>query len=90
MNIDIVSGYNYAFSLLICGDTTGQITCWNIPTTGLNFTPFKTWKAHNGWNLSIYKQFYAYTHLYLPSAYSFTSIYLPVVLPTLNSMYIYL
>lgn len=44
-------------SVLVCGpdgylttlwasDSTGQVTLWELPYEGIDFTPIKTWKAH--------------------------------------------
>jgi hypothetical protein len=41
-----VTGFNYARTSMWAADNTGQMTVWNMPDEGLNFTPAKTWRAH--------------------------------------------
>jgi WD40 repeat protein len=42
------AGPNYEFSTLWAGDTIGNLTLWSLPATGLEITPLRTWKAHDG------------------------------------------
>jgi hypothetical protein len=37
----------FPFSHLWAGDTSGQLTVWHVPATGLGFVPAFTVKAHN-------------------------------------------
>lgn len=43
----LCTGYNYTHTNLWAGDSSGQITIWHIPDTGLDFIPAHTTKAHN-------------------------------------------
>ena len=42
----LCTGLNYAFTHLWASDSSGQLTVWNVPSVGLDFTPAHTVKAH--------------------------------------------
>ena len=44
----VCAGPNYSHSQLWSGNSVGQITLWNVPYSGLEFTPLKTWRGHEG------------------------------------------
>ena len=39
-------GLNASKSHLYAGDSTGRLTIWEIPETGLDFAPVKSWRPH--------------------------------------------
>ena len=46
INTIICSGASHTRSHLFAGDSTGRLTIWKIPSSGLDFAPEKTWKPH--------------------------------------------
>ena len=41
-------GPNYCKTMLFAGDTTGQLTVWTVPESGLDYLPHQTSAVHNG------------------------------------------
>lgn len=42
----LCSGPNYQQTHLFTGDSSGRLTIWKIPDSGLDFQPVKTWRPH--------------------------------------------
>jgi len=42
------AGPNYFKNLLWAADNVGYLTVWDVPYSGLDFKPIKSWKVHNG------------------------------------------
>ena len=42
----LCTGYNHSFTHLWASDSSGQLTIWHVPPSGLDFVPAYTVKAH--------------------------------------------
>lgn len=42
----LVTGPNQTRTHLYCGDSNGRVTIWEVPPTGFDYIPSKSWKPH--------------------------------------------